>query len=76
MTRLRSLIVLGEYEDALKYFSNIPLKKLNVDERISFRKDIQEAILGKLQHLYSNEDYAESSHYPKKELMVTYRLKV
>ena len=58
MTRLRSLIVLGEYENALQYFSNIPLKKLNVDERISFRKDVQEAILGKLQSLYAEENYA------------------
>lgn len=59
LTRLRVLLVKGEYSQALTYFDAIPIDSLPLDEKKIFVGDGREALLGNLKSLYEARKFGE-----------------
>lgn len=60
LTRLRTMISRGKYEDALAYLATIPLDGLRVIDQRVFIADGAEIVLGVIQDAYLKEDYARA----------------
>ncbi|MFN8369464.1 MAG: tetratricopeptide repeat protein [Bacteriovoracaceae bacterium] len=59
IVRLRSMINLGEYENALNYLSVIPLNTLPMNDRKIFELDGAEIVYGLMKQEYENAKYSD-----------------
>lgn len=60
LTRLRTMIILEQYNDALAYLATLPLETLKLTDQRVFVADGAEIVLGFIQQLYLKEDYAKA----------------
>lgn len=60
LTRLRTFISQGKYEDALAYLASLPIENLRRVEQRTFNADGAEIVLGVIQNSYSKGNYAKA----------------
>lgn len=58
-TRLRSFVSLGNYSDALTYYSTLPIDSMSLIHRKMFESDGTEIVLGLMQQAHFAGDYAK-----------------
>lgn len=60
LTRLRSFINTGKYDEALAYLTTLPLDSIKAIEKRTFQADGAEIVLGIIQKAYLSEDFGRA----------------